>query len=197
MKYPSFFDDIAPILIRDDLARFVGVNDDGVIEITYLDIVKMAGHSCAVVSGAFLCARKGLQALYGDEIPRRGEIRVEIRRAPTADNAGVVGCVLSNITGATTDYGFGGLAGGKFNRRDLLVYEAPIETDIRLTRTDTGKQVGIDYRPGKVVNPAELFQNAFGPDATPEGKAAFPRLFQKMVKTLFDNADTVVEITGG
>jgi hypothetical protein len=194
MRYPNFFDTIEPITLRDDLAKFVGVNNDGLIEITYLDIVKMAGHSCAVVSGAYLCAQKGLVALFGNEIPKRGEIKVELRKAPIEDNTGVIGCVLSNITGATTDYGFGGLEGGKFNRRDLLFYNAPIDTDIRLTRMDTGKPVGINYRPGKVVNPAELFKGAFGPDATPEQKKSFPQKFQNMVKTIFENRDKVVEI---
>ncbi len=195
MNYPPFFDEIDPILLKDDLAKFVGVNEDGILEISYLDVVKMAGHSCAVVGGAYLCAAKGLKALYGDEIPKRGEIKVELRKAPTEDNTGVVGCVLSNITGATTDYGFGGLADGRFNRRNLLSYQAPIETDIRLTRLDTGKRVGINYRPGKVVNPAEVFKTAFGPNASPEQKAAFPKRFQAMVKSIFDHGDEAIVIT--
>jgi hypothetical protein len=194
MNYPEFFDEVEPITLKDDLAKFVGVNNDGTIEITYLEIVKMAGHSCAVVSGAYLCAQKGLKALFGNELPKRGEIKVELKKAPDEDNTGVVGCVLSNITGATTDYGFGGLAGGKFNRRNLLFYNAPIDTDIRFTRTDTGRQVGVNYRPGKVVNPAELFKNALGPKATPEQKKAFPRLFQEMVKTILTNGETVIEV---
>ena len=194
MNYPEFFDEVEPITLKDDLAKFVGVNNDGTIEITYLEIVKMAGHSCAVVSGAYLCAQKGLKALFGNELPKRGEIKVELKKAPDEDNTGVVGCVLSNITGATTDYGFGGLAGGKFNRRNLLFYNAPIDTDIRFTRMDTGRQVGVNYRPRKVVNPAELFKNALGPKATPEQKKAFPRLFQEMVKTILTNGETVIEV---
>ena len=194
MNYPSFFDAIDPIVLQDDLARFVGINDNGRIEISYLDVVKMAGHSCLVVSGAFLAARKGLEVLYGSEIPKRGEIRVELQRGPTRENAGVVGSVLSFITGATTDNGFGGLPNGQFNRRHLLIYEAPIDTDIRLTRMDTLKVVGINYRPEKVVRPEEIFGKAFGPKATPEGRKAFPKEFQKMVKTIFDRQDTVIEI---
>lgn len=197
MNYPAFFDDVEPIILKDNLAKFVGVNNDGIIEITYLEIVKMAGHSCAVVSGAYLCAQKGLKALFGNELPKRGEIKVELRKAPTEDNTGVVGCVLSNITGATTDYGFGGLAGGKFNRRNLLVYNAPIDTDIRFTRMDTGGQVGINYRPGKLVKPAALFEGAFGPNATPEQQKAFPHRFQEMVRTILTNGETVIEIVEG
>jgi hypothetical protein len=194
MQYLKFFDEIEKIILKDELASFLGVNKDGIIEIGYPDIVKTAGHSCATVAGAYLAALKGLAALYSDEIPKRGEIKIELKRSTTDENAGVVGCVLSNITGATTDYGFGGIPGGKFNRRGLLFYEAPIETDIRFTRLDTGDKVGINYHPGKVVNPMEILMSAIGPDATEESKASFPQRFQEMVKTVFDHADSVIEI---
>ncbi len=193
MEYPPFFDEIEPIVLVDELAKFVGVNRDGIIEITYLDIVKMAGHSCAVVSGAYLSALKGLKALYGQETPKRGEIRVELRNAPDENNAGVTGSVLSNITGAAEN-GFGGLNDGKFRRRNLLFYSASIKTDIRLTRLDTRKSVGINYRPQRVGNPAGLFKSAFGPDADPEMTRTFPKRFQEMVKAILQNADKVIEI---
>ena len=194
MQYLKFFDEIEKIILKDELASFLGVNKDGIIEIGYPDIVKTAGHSCATVAGAYLAALKGLAALYSDEIPKRGEIKIELKRSTTDENAGVVGCVLSNITGATTDYGFGGIPGGKFNRRGLLFYEAPIETDIRFTRLDTGDKVGVNYHPGKVVNPMKILMSAIGPDATKESKASFPQRFQEMVKTVFDHADSVIEI---
>ncbi len=194
MKYLSFFDDIEKIVLEDELMKFLGVNDDGVLEIGYPDVVKTAGHSCATVAGAYLVALKGLKALFGDELPKRGKIIVELKKGPTDDNAGVVGCVLSNITGATTDYGFGGIPTGEFNRRDLLFFKAPIETDVRFTRIDTGEQVGVNYTPQKVVNPMKILLSAIGPDATPEDKQSFPKRFQEMVKTVFDNADTVIEV---
>ena len=194
MKYPNFFDEIESIVLKDELSKFLGINEDGIIKIKYLDIVKMAGHSCATVGGGYLIALKGLKALYPDEIPKRGEIKVEIKKSPTEDNAGVVGCVLSNITGATTDYGFGGISGDKFNRRDLLFYNAPIYTDVRFTRLDTQKQIGINYHPEKVVNPVQILMSAIGPDATPENKKTFPKRFQEMVKTVFENRNIVIEV---
>jgi len=194
MNYQPFFDAIEPVVLQDELARFLGVNDDGIIEISYLDIVKTAGHSCGTVAGAYLSALIGLKALFVEEIPKRGEIKVELKRAVTQENAGVVGCVLSNITGATTDYGFGGIPGGKFNRRGLLFYEADIDTDIRFTRLDTGASVGVNYHPHKVVNPMKILMSAIGENATEEDKASFPVRFQKMVETLFENRDTVIEI---
>ena len=194
MEYQAFFDEIESITLQDELAEFLGVNSDGIIEISYLDIVKTAGHSCGTVAGAYLTAAMGLKALFGEETPKRGEIKVEIKRKPEEDNAGVVGCVLSNITGATTDYGFGGIPGGKFNRRNLLFYGAPIETDVRLTRQDTGVSVGVNYIPHKVVNPMQILMSAIGENATEEDKKSFPVRFQQMVQTVFENRDKVIEI---
>lgn len=194
MKYQKFFDEIEPITLQDELACFLGVNDDGIFEISYPDIVKVAGHSCATVGGAYLMALEGLKALYRDEVPKRGEIKVELQKPVNEDHTGVVGFVLSNITGATTDYGFGGIPGGKFNRQDLLFYGASIDTDVRFTRLDTNMQVGVNYRPGKVVNPMQILMSAIGPNATPEDKKSFPRRFQQMVHTVFQNKNTVIEV---
>jgi hypothetical protein len=46
MQYLSFFDEIEKIKVQDELCQFLGVNDDGVLEFSYADIVKSAGHSC-------------------------------------------------------------------------------------------------------------------------------------------------------
>ena len=54
------------------LASFLGAFEDGIIEYSYLDVVKSAGHSCPTVLGAYLMTLKGLEALYKDEIPKRG-----------------------------------------------------------------------------------------------------------------------------
>jgi hypothetical protein len=194
MKYPIFFDEVEKIVTYDELAQFLGVNDDGIIEYTYLDIVKTSGHSCATVAGAYLTALYGLKALYGEELPKRGEVKVELQKIPVENNAGVVGCVLSNITGATTDYGFGGIPTGKFNRRNLLFYGADIKCDVRLSRLDTGKSVGINYNPRKIVNPMAILKSAISPDATEEDKKSFPKRFQEMVKTVLENAEKVIEI---
>ncbi len=194
MKYLSFFDDIEKIVLYDDLSKFLGVNDDGILDFSYADIVKSAGHSCGTVSGAYLIALKGLKALYGDTLPQRGEIKVEIKKSPTEENAGVVGCVLSNITGATTDYGFGGIPTGKYKRRELLFYSADIESDVCFTRLDTGKKVGVNYRPQRVVNPMAILMSAIKADAKKEDIESFPVRFQEMVKTVFDNADKVIDI---
>ena len=175
--------------------QFLGVNDDGIVEISYIDIVKTAGHSCATVAGAYLVALKGLEALYAkEELPQRGHIKVEIKKVPTDDNAGVVGAVLMNITSATENLGFGGIPTGKFNRRNLLFFDADIECDVRLTRLDTNESVCINYKPEVVVNPMAILKSAITKDAKPEDIESFPKRFQAMVKTIFDNSDKVIEI---
>jgi len=194
MEYLNFFDDIEKIVVQDELLSFLGVNQTGVIEFSYVDIVKSAGHSCGTVAGAYLIALKGLKALYGDELPKRGDIKVELKKEPRDDNTGVVVCVLSTITGATTDYGFGGIPTGKFNRRDLLFYGADIDTDVKFTRLDTGESVGVDYRAKRVVNPMAILKSAIKPDAKEEDIKSFPTRFQDMVKTIFENQDKVIDI---
>ncbi|NOX48220.1 MAG: hypothetical protein GXO89_14710 [Chlorobi bacterium] len=195
MNYPGFFNDIEHIVLKDDLSAFLGTTDDGMVDISYLEITKMAGHSCATVAGAYLMALKGLKALYGTGIPKRGEIKVELRETLADGNTGVVGTVLSNITGATTDFGFGGLQ-GMFNRRGLLFYGAAIDSNVRFTRNDTGKSVEVKYNPQKVVAPKEIIMSMFGPNATEESKRTFPKRWQEMVKALFDEADSVIEVVG-
>ena len=194
MHYRQYIEEIEAIRLYDELAEFLGVNEDGIIEISYLDIVKTAGHSCATVAGAYLMAQKGLQSLYGSQLPKRGHIKVELAKAVTQENTGVVGCVLSNITGATTDYGFGGIPGGKYNRRGLLFYEAPIETDVRFTCLDTGRSVGVDYRPKRLVDPMAILMSAIGENATPEDRNSFPDRFQAMVQKVFEHSDELIDI---
>lgn len=195
MKYPEFFDTIQPIVLQDELAGFLGSTEKGIIEMGYLDVVKMAGHSCGVVAGAYLMAQKALAALYGTELPRRGHIKVELRREPETDNAGVTGSVLANITGAAFgQLGFSGLQGGRFGRRNLLFFGVDMDADVRFTRLDSGKSVKVNYRPGKVVVPRNILMSAIGPGATEESKATFPQRWQAMVKTILEHADEVIEI---
>ena len=195
MKYPEFIDSIKPIVLYDELAEFLGSAGKGIVEISYLDVVKMAGHSCAVVAGAYLMAQKGLSALFGEEMPQRGQIKVELRRNADEDNAGVTGSVLSNITGAAYGaLGFSGIMQNRFKRRDLLFFGVDMPGDVRFTRLDTGASVSVSYRPGKVVQPRSILMSAIGPEATDESRASFPQRWQEMVRTLFAHADTVVEV---
>jgi len=192
MKYPDYYNDVEHIILKDELSMFLGSSEEGIIDISYLDVVKMAGHSCVLVSCTYLMALKGLQKLYGDELPRRGEIRVELRESLHEGNTGASAQVLSNITGATVENGFRGIK-DSFNRRGLLFFSVDIQSNVRFTRLDTFESVEVSYSPGKVVNSGAVMQMALGPEATEESKKLFPLKWQAMVKTIFENADTIIE----
>lgn len=147
--------DVDPIEIRDPVAEALGVLEPGdPFVITYRDAVKAAGHSCPTASGAFRIAQLGLDAMYPDGYPFRSEI--EVQAAGPRDDAayGVMGRIVSYVTGATDDDGFGGLAGGYGGRRDLLRFDAfdPETADptFRFRRTDTDETVAVSYHVGDV-----------------------------------------------
>ena len=140
MHYPEFFDAVPRIRLRDPLAEFLGAFEGGLIEYAYLDAVRLAGHSCPTVASAYWLTRQALRALYGDALPERGGVRVAFREHATAGVTGVIANVVSLITGVTTDTGFKGLA-GRFDRRNLLAFDAHQPLDLRFTRVDTGAAV--------------------------------------------------------
>jgi hypothetical protein len=67
MQYPDFYSKIAPIKLYDPLSDFLGAFKEGKLEISYLDCVKLTGHSCPTVAGAYLMAMQGTEMHYGDE----------------------------------------------------------------------------------------------------------------------------------
>ena len=155
MTTPEFFNDVTPIIVRDPLSKVLGAARDGLIDYTYRDAVKLAGHSCPTVAGAFLMVQEGLNALYGDEIPVRGEIKVLMRGKLGDGVVGVIANVASMITGATDIGGFHGLA-GKFDRRQLLVYEADIEGEMALECLDSGMRAVLNYNPSCVAGDGRM-----------------------------------------
>ncbi len=83
--------------------------------------------------------------------------------------------VITNITGATTDFGFKGI-NGNFNRTNLLFFNQEIPSEIKFTRLDSGESVMVDYNPQDIkANPRQ------------------PQLFQKIMQGLA----TGDEVKGG
>jgi hypothetical protein len=198
MAFPDFFEQVPGLALRDPLANLLGAATDGVIEYRYADAVKLAGHSCPTVAGAWLMARRALAALYPDGLPERGNIRVDLRAPQDAGTSGVVGAVLGLITGAAGEGGFKGL-GGQHVRRDLLRYGVRIEADTRFTRTDTGAAVLVDYHPEATPPAPEmppLMARVIGGVASEHERAEFARLWQDRVRRILlqaaDNAALVV-----
>ena len=197
MTYPQFFNNIPTIKLQDDLAYLLGAFEDGLIEFSYLDVVKSAGHSCPTVLGAYLMTLKGLEALYKNEISKRGEILVEFKEAQNVAVAGVIGNVIMNITGATTTNGFKGLA-GKYDRNHLMKFEQDINgASVRFTRVDTQQSVDIFYD-ASIIKAHEdmnfLMQKFLQGNATTEEKKEFAKLWQKRVEDISNNINEVIKV---
>ena len=196
MNYPSFFKTIETIKLQDDLASFLGTFEDGLVEFSYTDVVKSAGHSCPTVAGAYLMALEGLKALYKDELPKRGEIFVSFKEDSNEGVAGVIANVITQITGATATSGFKGI-GGNFARHDLMSFNNNISSSVKFQRLDTGKSVEVIYNPSSIqANPLQqvLMQKIMQNIATPEEKLNFGKLWQKRVENIFNNIEQVITI---
>lgn len=201
MNTPSFYAEVPGLTLRDPLAEFLGAADKGIVEYGYLDAVKLAGHSCPTVAGAYLMTRRALGKLYGEALPERGAIKVELRDGQADGVAGVIANVASLLTGAAQSGGFKGIA-GKFDRRNLLHFNADIAGDIRFTRLDTGASVVAGYHPEKVPpSPAmkELMQKTMMGLASDSERLEFGRLWQERVaRILLEHGDDpeLVTLTG-
>ena len=192
MPYPSFYEQVRKIVVQDPLAQFLGAIDDGVVEYRYYDAVKLAGHSCPTVAGAWLMNRHALARLYPQELPQRGGLEVEFRDDLAAGVTGVIAAVTGLITGAAQAGGFKGI-GGRFDRRDLLRFNAPIHALARFRRRDTGAAVDVDYHPQRVApDPAlaPLLARMQAGGASAAEQAQFRDLWQGRVqRLLIDHAD--------
>ena len=192
MAFPEFFAQAPAIRVHDGLADLLGATPDGVIDYHYADAVRLAGHSCPTVAGAWLCARAGLRALYADRLPERGGIEVALPEAEDEGVAGVTGQVFGLVTGAAGSGGFKGL-GGRHGRRDLLRYGQADAAALRLRRLDTGAtvEVVLDTSPVPVeAEQRELLQRILRDQADPDTRLRFGQLWQGRVRRLLlDHAD--------
>lgn len=199
MAFPSFFSEVQPIIVRDRLAAFLGAADGGVIEYRYADAVKLAGHSCPTVAGAWLLTSLALAALYPDELPERGEIRVDFRENQADGVNGVLAAVIGLITGAAGDGGFKGIA-GNFSRRQLLRFDdATLDQGIRFWRQDNGNGVvGTLHLEHVAPDPrvGALLQKLLAGDRDPVVAEVFATLWQDRVRRiLIDHFDDPKIIT--
>jgi len=192
MQYPDFYSQVTPIKLYDPLSDFLGAFTQGVLEITYLDCVKLAGHSCPTVAGAYLMAAIGIDTLYGDTLPQRGSIRVEMKEHESTGVTGVTANIISFILGAGGVGGFKGIQ-GNFSRDNLLFYGAPIVSEVRLTRLDTMQSVNLSYDPSLIKSDEKMMplmgKNLKGL-ATEEEQEMFHTLWQKRVEEILLNTDS-------
>src|SRR3989338_664496 len=183
----SFYADVEPIKLKDPLAVFLGAIDEKEeFVFTYTDAVRLAGHSCPAISGAYKITQKALMTLYGNEIPMRGEISVKVLGSIAHGANGPISQVISLITGAAPETGFAGL-GESFVRKNKLIFDEKNEeaNAFVFTRDDNGKSVKITYHPENV--PAdqdmhELFTKSIVGTANEKQKEKFKEMWQKRVR---------------
>jgi len=191
MRYPEFFDKVQPIALQDPLSDFLGAFEKGEMEISYLECVKLAGHSCPTVAGAYLMALKGLEALYPDALPQRGMIHVSMREDEAEGVTGVICNVISFIVGANGKSGFKGIM-GNFSRDNLVSYNVPMDGEVTLTRLDTDTSVTLSYDASMVPgDPAmkQLMGKTLEGVASAEEKAQFGKLWQARVEKILLSTD--------
>ncbi|ADG92212.1 conserved hypothetical protein [Arcobacter nitrofigilis DSM 7299] len=196
MNYPEFFDKIPQIKLKDNLSSFLGAFSDGELVFSYKEIVKSAGHSCPTVLGAYLMTYKALEELYVNEIPLRGEIKIEFSNKQSDGVTGVISNVMSNITGATYDTGFKGLA-GNFDRRHLMFFEKDIISNVRFTRVNNQNSVDVFYDTSSIKMSEELqflMQKCLSKKANEEEIKEFGKLWQKRVEEIFNKIDEVISV---
>lgn len=194
MDFPDFFAEVPAMTLRDPLAVFLGVSASGRMTYSYGDAVKLAGHSCPTVAGAYLMVRRGLEVLYGDEIPERGGIEVYMRDPRDQGTTGVIAAVATLITGAAPETGFGGIgAHGRFTRRDLLHFGVPLNGLMALRRCDNGQGVVLDLDAARVPFAPEmqpLFSRVVAEQADQDEQARFGALWQdRVARMLTGHAD--------
>lgn len=194
----AFFESAPRIVMRDALADTLGAADGGLIEYGYADAVRLAGHSCPTVAGAWLMARAAVCALYPDGVGERGAIAVTMSAPEEEGTTGVVAQVFTLVTGAAANNGFHGI-GGRFVRNGLLAYNSGDPGAIAsFRRVDTGTivDVAMDL---SAVQPAPqlrvLMQRALAPNATATERKAFADVWQERVRRLLlEHADDVTTI---
>ena len=186
MSFPDFFAEVPALRLHDGLAQLLGASDDGVIEYHYADAVRLAGHSCPTVAGGWLSARAALRHLYPDNLPERGGISVYLNGAEDAGVTGVIGQVLTLITGAAAENGFHGL-GGRHVRSRLLHYAQGDVAGVRFKRNDTGTEVEIEIDTGPVPGDPmmrPLMQLTMTGQADAAQRREFGRLWQDRVRRM-------------
>lgn len=196
MKYPQFYNDISPITLYDPLADFLGSITKGITEFRYIDIVKSSGHSCPTVAGAYIITYVGLNTLYKDKLPVRGEIEVLFKDKKENGVNGVIANIISQITGASDISGFKGI-NQQFKRCMLMHFDQNIKGDIKFIRTDTNQTIELRYDPSLFfakynINP--LMQKVLKAEACDNEKREFRKLWQKGVEDIFNNIDKVIQV---
>lgn len=146
----------AALELTDPLGELLGaLPPGGRFRYTYEDAVKLSGHSCPTVAGAYLMTVAALEALYPGETAERGDVEVTVGGAAADGSAGPISQVISLLTGAAPESGFRGLL-GQWRRQNLLRFDAALGRKVRYRRVSTGREVEVSYDPGRIPTVDEL-----------------------------------------
>jgi len=151
------FPDSPTLRLYDPLGDLLGAGD-GVYTYRFDDAVKLAGHACPTVAGAFLLAMRAVELLYRDALPQRGDLRVTLHGGRDEGVNGPVSQVLTLLTGAAAENGFHGL-GEQHVRKGLMEFDgdgATFARGVTFERISTGEQITLRYDPSAIASTATL-----------------------------------------
>jgi hypothetical protein len=198
MGFPDFFARVPCLTLHDPLAAFLGAAEGGLIEYAYADAVRLAGHSCPTVAGAWTVTVRALRRLYGEATPERGGVEVAFEERQEAGVAGVMASVAGLLTGAAGPGGFKGL-GGRHARANLLTFGVEGVTGVRFRRRDSGAAVGCVLNLSAVPpDPriGELLPGLLAGRADAQQARLFRALWQERVRRiLLDHAEDPALVT--
>ncbi|MBF0359076.1 MAG: hypothetical protein HQL70_10755 [Magnetococcales bacterium] len=193
----SLFPTNPSITLYDPLGELLGAGD-GKFTYTFDDAVKLSGHACPTVAGAFLLVKVALDNLYPDgETPQRGGVSVELSAAHDEGVNGPLSQVFTLLTGAAAAQGFHGLA-GQYVRKDLLRFNVDGAGLVTFKRLDTGEKISLTYSPA-TFPPApgigEKMGQVLSGNHDPELKKAFRTAWrQRVLDILEDGGKSTVHI---
>lgn len=186
------------ISLYDPLAHLLGAGE-GYFTYRFIDAVKLSGHACPTVAGAYLMTIHALKALYEECTPVRGQIKVTMPGPVDSGNNGPTSQVITLMTGAAADNGFQGLNG--HHARNGLLQFADSETGkpICYERTDNGKRVGALFDasaipPDPEIN--ELMPQIMKGQCDPTVVAKFGEMWRaRVVAILEDDGKKTITLT--
>ncbi|MBF0382745.1 MAG: hypothetical protein HQL69_17115 [Magnetococcales bacterium] len=197
MSSENIFPSQPSITLYDPLADLLGAGD-GKFTYTFGDAVKLSGHACPTVAGAFLLVKVALDNLYPNgEIPVRGDITVEVAGGPSDGVNGPLSQVYTLITGASSAQGFHGLA-GQYVRKDLLRFNVDGAGMVTFGRRDSGKKVTLAYSLASIPPKTEIghmMGDILSGSASDEVKSHFAAGWrQRVLDILADGGNTTVQV---
>lgn len=182
---PTIFPDSPTITFHDPLGELLGAGN-GNYEYRFDDAVKLAGHACPTVAGAFVMILRAVDELYGGETPQRGDMRIEVYGTPDKGSTGPFTQVLTLLSGAAAENGFQGL-NGKFVRQGLMRFttdeqDGPVTATF--TRLSNNTQVKLAYDPSAIPaapNTMVLMKAILSGHADAETRTQFSTLWRNRV----------------